>query len=362
MNPYPKLNLNTIEVPKLEFSENPESSHRYHRSVDSSSLGSDSTWHIPITEHSDNLNDPDAYFDYHEEELLSQEAGNYHIIHRPKQDGKTIKVVRRRKYLPLSAKDLQRIGLDSLFKIKDSAGPILPIIDANKTDQPSNQKIQVPAENSKEQTGLNSPGRVNPLTVPTQLNLKRATSERVLHDSRAVSPFTLKRSKHSHSSLHKLNEEKSLNFKRIIYSDYTKLFHWKTKNIKPRTFQELGALLNKVKIAHNPKLRQNSNLASRSRQRFKTPQMIEQNAIRQEYPSYSPLIKKCEAVKHSISPLINIRNNPMFKLTRTSKLLKDLVSYPDVSRSNPSNDQNAKFLSRRFKWNRNASKLMECDI
>lgn len=349
MNLYPRLNQNSLEITKLSFLDYKAGMHSRHKSIDSSSLGSDSTWHIPISEYSNECTDSEPYFNYHEEELLRQESGKYHILHRPKLHGQTIKVVRRREYSPLSIEEMQRISLDSFSQLKHTSCHVLPPIDGNKLDFSVNQKVKPPAESFKEQEGYISSGRINSQTVPNQLNLKKATSERVLQKSRSVSP--LKKRKFSTISHHKLHEVKSWNLERIIYPYYSKHFIWKMESIKPKTFQELSVLLNSIQIAPNPKL--NKNLPSRSRQKFQNTQRIESDSIKQEFLSFTPLLKKCEAVKRSISPLIDSTKDSLSVMSSTNKLLKGLVNYPDVSHVNPSDSRTPTFTGGRFKWHRN---------
>lgn len=357
MNPYPKVNLNALNVlePELDGQEN---KRKTRHSIGSSSLASDTTWRIPIDDISERYDESVPFYDYNEEELLRKEAGNFHILYRNTKDGKAIKVVRRREYNPITIQEIQKIQLSGMLETQN----VDKLAMGNASNQKNIQKVRMAVEIDKDRLATNSSVIAKPSTITTSSLLNRAFSEKLLHKTRSISPTTLKNSKYSSVNLSKLQEIKSLNLERIIYADYSKHFHWKADNIKPRTFKELTSLLTSIHIASNPKSKSNSNLPSRNRQRFKSSQPIEPEKLKQEYPSYATIIKKCEAVKRSISPLIRNRHNPLFRLSRTSKLLQSLASYPDLSRSKFLTDRSDLHQGRRFKWQRNASKLAESNI
>ena len=357
MNPYPKVDLNALNVlePAGDMRRNKRKSRH---SIDSSSLASDTTWRIPIDDISERYDESVPCYDYNEEELLRNEAGNFHILYRNIKDGKAIKVVRRREYNPIPIQERQKIQLDGILATQN----VEKLATGNASKPENIQKVRLAVESGKHQIATSTSVIAKPPTISSSSHLKRALSERILPKSRSISPSTSKISKFSSTNISKLQEIKSLNLERIIYADYSKHFHWKADNIKPRTFKELTSLLTSIHIASNPKSKSNSNLPSRSRQRFKSSQQIEPEKLQQEYPSYATIIKKCEAVKRSISPLIRNRHNPLFRLSRTSKLLQSLASYPDLSRSKFLTDRSDLQRGRRFKWQRNASKLAESNI
>jgi hypothetical protein len=356
MNLYPKVDLNALNVlePELDVRQKRKNRH----SIDSSSLASDTTWRIPIDDISERYDESVPCYDYNVEELLRNEAGNFHILYRNIQDGRAIKVVRRREYNPITIEEIKKIQLASILQPQNDEK-----LATKNASKPENiQKVKLAVESDKDRIVTNSSVISKPQTISSSSHLNRASSEKLFQKTRSISPSTLKNSKFSSANLSKLQEIKSLNLERIIYADYSKQFHWKADNIRPRTFKELRSLLTSIHIASNPKSKSSGNLPSRSRQRFKSSQQIEPDSLRQEIPSYATIIKKCEAVKRSISPLIRNRNNPLFRLSRTSKLLQSLASYPDLSRSKFLTERSDLYKDRRFKWQRNASKLAESNI
>ena len=316
MNPYPKVDLNALNVlqPAGDMRRNKRKSRH---SIDSSSLASDTTWQIPIDDISESYDESGPCYDYNEQKLLRNQAGNFQILYRNIQDGKAIKVVRRREYDPITIQELQKIRLDDILATRN----VEKLTTGNASKPENIQKVGLGVESGKDQIATSTSAIGKPPTISSSSNLNRAFSEKILPKSRCISLNALKTSKFSSIHLSKLQQIKSLNLERIIYADYSKHFHWKSENIKPRTFKELTSLLTSIHIASNPRSKSNSNLPSRSRQRFKSTQQIEPEKLQQDYPSYAIIIKKCEAVKRSISPLIRNRHSPLFRLSRTSKLL-----------------------------------------